>query len=358
MVVKVYDSVGGSIDQLNSLEFFNVLQPDISLQSAWLTVDSITRIYSNEWLLGCPVIVESKIKNQRGTSLRFLIIPGDTVIISMSGASTNIGLKLLSDPSKSELSFLEKQYAPAINQLKKLSEGNDVALINKVSNHLTKLVDSLYKSPTSNRFFNALCLYWLAPLGDAELLEKIAQQDSYYNLGGNDYMDKAKETITAIKNRQKGSLAPDFTFFTKENGLQKLSDFRGKWVLLDFWASWCKPCRENNAYLNEANEIYGKQGLTIISYSLDKDTIAWNKAVADDRMTWLQTNDTLSLEGKAAGAYKVETLPRNILIGPDGLIKAVNLEKLELLKTIRLQLQQNKKYPLKVPATKPKESKF
>lgn len=100
----------------------------------------------------------------------------------------------------------------------------------------------------------------------------------------------------------------------------------GKWVLVDFWATWCGPCREEIPYLKAAYEKYSDKGFTIYGVSLDNDADAWKKFIVDNGMTWTNVigiDD--SKESPAADAYGIRSIPSNFLIGPDGKIAAKNL---------------------------------
>lgn len=118
----------------------------------------------------------------------------------------------------------------------------------------------------------------------------------------------------------------DFNFQTDKGVEQKLSSYKGSYILLDFWASWCKPCREESPYLKQAFLQYGKNGFKIIQVSIDNlsDQQKWKKAIIEDGTqqfihTWKDKNDLLLKQ------YKVTAIPVNYLIDPSGKIIAANL---------------------------------
>lgn len=124
-----------------------------------------------------------------------------------------------------------------------------------------------------------------------------------------------------------GKKAPDFEEFMLDQKIKlKLSDLRGKVVLLDFWASWCGPCRRENPAVVELYKKYKKDGFTIMSVSLDTDKEKWKAAIIADKLTW--TNHVSDLGGwksKIATLYKVNSIPFTVLIDKDGKIIKLNL---------------------------------
>jgi glutathione peroxidase-family protein len=115
----------------------------------------------------------------------------------------------------------------------------------------------------------------------------------------------------------------------------KLSSMKGKVFLLDFWASWCGPCRISNRQLVKIYDKYKKAGFEILGISLDEDIKDWKKAIAKDKISWLQCVDTKGWDAKSAYKWNVEAIPASFLIDKKGNVVAVNLEKDELEKKIK-----------------------
>ena len=126
-----------------------------------------------------------------------------------------------------------------------------------------------------------------------------------------------KLRVTAI-----GQPAPDFEIPDTAGTMVRLSSFRGKYVLLDFWASWCGPCRAENPHLVKTYNKYKDQNFTIVGVSLDKSNsrALWLGAIKSDGLPWLQLSDLKFWDGVAAKTYGVQAIPQNFLIDPNGII--------------------------------------
>ena len=122
-----------------------------------------------------------------------------------------------------------------------------------------------------------------------------------------------------------GTMAPEINLATPTGPKLALSSLRGKYVLIDFWASWCGPCRQENPNVVKAYNQFKDKGFTIYSVSLDQDKAKWERAIASDGLTWNHVSDLAGWNSVAGAAYGVKAIPQSFLIDPQGKIIAKNL---------------------------------
>jgi len=136
-----------------------------------------------------------------------------------------------------------------------------------------------------------------------------------------------QETIAISKIGAIGTASIDFTQADTSGKPVALSSFRGKYVLVDFWASWCGPCRNENPYVVESFNKFKSKNFSVLSVSLDKpgQKENWLKAIKEDGLTWTHVSDLKYFNNAAAQLYHIQSIPQNLLVDPDGKIIGKNL---------------------------------
>lgn len=160
--------------------------------------------------------------------------------------------------------------------------------------------------------------------------------NSEYFIGFRDQVARMEQQLAAMKAQEEqmarldnlipvGSEAPDFTQPTPDGKQLSLSSLRGKVVLIDFWASWCKPCRMENPNVKRVYDQYKAKGFEILGVSLDREKGAWTQAIAQDGLPWKHVSDLAFWNNAAAQQYGVSSIPYTVLVDKDGKVLGKNL---------------------------------
>jgi thiol-disulfide isomerase/thioredoxin len=139
-------------------------------------------------------------------------------------------------------------------------------------------------------------------------------------LKDNIYVGQLMERINTLRNLEPGKEAPLFTQNDTAGNPVSLESFRGKYVLIDFWASWCGPCRRANPHVVELYKKYNSKGFEILGVSMDSDKNKWLQAIANDKLTWQHVSTLEGWNNPVAKPYGVNSIPHTILIDPYGKI--------------------------------------
>ncbi|WP_131537149.1 TlpA disulfide reductase family protein [Pedobacter nototheniae] len=147
---------------------------------------------------------------------------------------------------------------------------------------------------------------------------------------GNATVDTFVKQMQLLKTVQVGQPAPTFTMNTADGKPVNLTDYKGKYVLLDFWASWCQPCRQENPNVVKVYNKFKAKNFDILGISLDTDKAAWLGAIKADGLAWQHVSELKDFNGTTVKKYQVQAIPSSFLIDPNGKIVAKNLRGEEL----------------------------
>jgi thiol-disulfide isomerase/thioredoxin len=256
--------------------------------------------------------------------------------IRITGNSENLkDIEVTGSPSQNDFMDFQNTFNPYITHLNALSQFSGTPQGAAKKDSLTKLITEIVTSvevseehfleTKKSSYVSPFLLIVLMQLStDETLLEKRFNmlspdvQNSFYGKYLHEQIDNAK--IGAV-----GSNALDFTQNDTTGRPVTLSSFKGKYVLVDFWASWCHPCRMENPNVVAVFDKFKNKNFTILSVSLDKSREPWLEAIREDNMTWTHVSDLKFWNNDVAIKYKVQSIPQNFLVGPDGKIVAKNL---------------------------------
>ncbi|MBL1409885.1 TlpA disulfide reductase family protein [Sphingobacterium faecale] len=150
-----------------------------------------------------------------------------------------------------------------------------------------------------------------------------------------------KEEVAKLRKLAIGQPAPEIIAYTPNNKTVKLSDFRGQYVLVDFWASWCVPCRKENPNIVRLYNSYKDKNFTVLGVSLDNNPGSWMRAVEEDKLEWTNISDLKAWSSDLVLDYRIKAIPASVIVDPSGIIIGKNLRGKDLEVFLKQKLMSN-----------------
>ena len=280
-------------------------------------------------------------KEGKGLSLSFYLENGQ-INVALNKENDKVTGSPLNDryqPYRDQFQVLENERKQLVEQFNDttLTDDQKSALRDKFIN-VSDRVDSLMKVVMNENITNLIGvemlknLYYSLDLTELEAL--VPQIPAEYQ--SDERVVRIQEMVEKMRITAVGQKFTDFTMQTPEGNEVKLSDYvgKGKVVLIDFWASWCGPCRREMPNLVEAYKQYKDKNFEIVGVSLDRDLEAWKKGIADLNITWPQMSDLKYWDCEGAKLYAVSSIPHTLLVDAEGTIVARGLHGEELQQKI------------------------
>jgi peroxiredoxin len=332
--------VGGKIDQCQSKTASLFLSSGDTKLIAESMVDSAGSFRLEARLDKGDVF---KLQFEGGVYLSLVIMPGDQIEVTANMADLLNTLQIKGSDQSQMIYESNRVLQKYKSQLDSINNRYYSLLQQGLTDSVKQVLISSYMQTDSaqNQYLVNLISQHPDYLSCLFIIDKLPIEkyfDSYVLLdeglskkfSDNNFVINFHKRVENTKKLADGSPAPEISLPDPDGKTITLSSFKGKVVLIDFWASWCSPCRKENPNMVRIYNKYNAKGFEILGVSLDKTRDAWVKAIADDKLTWAHCSDLKFWQSEAALTYNVSAVPYTVLIDREGKIIAKGLRGEEL----------------------------
>ena len=336
-------TIKGHLDKIKSGTIY------LNIYKKGMTVRDSVKIKNNQFkfsgFVSAPYFASLTMEDRDKDYFTFYIEPGNLEILgradslkmlSIKGSSLNDDDKILKQRMSNVVLWEGtngKLYETAYKEKNKMVMDSLDEVDNQVLIEKRKVVGDFVKDyPKSMRGLMAILenFGYYAEASDVEPLynlldAKLKQSDKGIEL---------KKMVDVYATVAVGKVAPDITQYTPDSSLLSLSSLKGKYVLVDFWASWCGPCRRENPNIVAAYNQYKDKGFTVFGVSYDTKKANWLKAIKTDHLDWNQVSDLKGWGNSTSAQYGIKAIPSNLLIDANGIIIAKNIFGKKLTKRL------------------------
>ena len=229
---------------------------------------------------------------------------------------------------------------PFYDSIEIAKQNNNVSIINVFENKLDQIdsmennciINFVNENSTSNVSVYLMYKYLSGQLDEIVLTDLFGKLDT--TLRSSSYYKLFENQLQILRRTGIGQQAIDFSLPDTNGNEIKLSSLYGKYLLIDFWASWCPSCRQENPNVVRTFKEFAPKGFTVLGISLDYNKNSWLTAIEKDQLTWTHVSDLQGWNNKAAKLYGIRSIPSNLLINPKGIIVAKNIRGKELEKKL------------------------
>ena len=323
-------TINGNLDGLpdGMVKLSNIVDGDLNVVDS---VQSSGGVFQISGLIHFPELYLLSFQGQR-ERIQLFIEPGD---VNISGTVTNPVIKglesqILYDEFNVTLEDYTNQRRKIYEDYKTAQEAGDEAAMEAIEEQFNQIEEAekdyildFAKTNNTSVVSPYIALRYNYYFNFDELEEVASNLDA--SIGESKYVLSLNERIEKLSSVREGETAPVFTQNNTLGNPVSLEDLRGKYLLIDFWASWCGPCRAENPNVVETYHKFKDNGFDVLGVSLDRSKDKWIAAIAEDNLTWTHVSDLKYWDNEASKLYAVSSIPANFLLDPNGVIIAKDL---------------------------------